>query len=178
MGVDWNNVLDAGTRGVLERQALVPFLRRQRWMVPAAREIRQARFADWTPLRTGANPSFLAVVAVEYADGGSESCLRAAGARRRRRGRRGAEADARLRARADHRRAQGRDRRRAASTMTRATGWRRLIDGGREVAHQTRQRCAASGRRRWTGDLQPGRWTPRPGRSEQHASHSSPIAPC
>ena len=39
MGVDWNNVLDAGTRGVLERQALLPFLRRQRWMVPAAREI-------------------------------------------------------------------------------------------------------------------------------------------
>ena len=75
MGVDWNNVLDAGTRGVLERQALLPFLRRQRWMVPAAREIRQARFADWSPLRAGAHPSFLAVVAVEYADGDSESCL-------------------------------------------------------------------------------------------------------
>ena len=35
MGVDWNNLLDAGTRAVLERQALLPFLRRQRWMVPA-----------------------------------------------------------------------------------------------------------------------------------------------
>jgi len=75
MGVDWNNVLDAGTRGVIERQALLPFLRRQRWMVPAAREIRQARFADWSPLRNGASPSFMAVVAVDYVDGSSESCL-------------------------------------------------------------------------------------------------------
>jgi maltose alpha-D-glucosyltransferase / alpha-amylase len=75
VGVDWNNVLDAGTRGVLERHALVPFLRRQRWMVPAAREIRLARFADWSPLRGGATPSFFTVVTVEYADGGAESCL-------------------------------------------------------------------------------------------------------
>jgi len=75
MGVDWSNVLDAGTRGVIERQALLPFLRRQRWMVPAAREIRQARFADWAPLRNGARPSFMAIVAVDYVDGGSESCL-------------------------------------------------------------------------------------------------------
>jgi maltose alpha-D-glucosyltransferase / alpha-amylase len=75
MGVDWNNVLDGGTRGVLERQALVPFLRRQRWMMPATREIRQARFADWTILRAGTNPSFLAIVAVEHVDGGIESCL-------------------------------------------------------------------------------------------------------
>src|SRR3954454_12454508 len=75
MGVDWNNVLDAGTRAVLERQALLPFLRRQRWMVPAAREIRQARFADWAALQTGSHPSFLAIVGVDYVDGGSESCL-------------------------------------------------------------------------------------------------------
>ena len=75
MGVDWTNVLDGGTREVLERQALLPFLRRQRWMVPAARAIRQARFADWSPLAAGAHPSFLAIVAVEYADGGRESCL-------------------------------------------------------------------------------------------------------
>ena len=75
MGVDWNNVLDAGTREVLERDALLPFLRRQPWMVPAAREIRQARFTDWAPLTAGAHPSFLAIVAVEYADGDRESCL-------------------------------------------------------------------------------------------------------
>ena len=53
---------------------LLPFFR-QRWLVPATREIRQARFADWSPLRAGANPSFLAIVAVEYADGGSDVCL-------------------------------------------------------------------------------------------------------
>src|SRR5258707_683931 len=53
MGVDWNNVLDAGTRGGIERQALLPFLRRQRWMVPAARENRPGRVADWSPLRSG-----------------------------------------------------------------------------------------------------------------------------
>jgi maltose alpha-D-glucosyltransferase/alpha-amylase len=75
MGADWNNLLDGGTRGVLERQALLPFLRRQRWMVPAAREIRQARVADWSPIAAGAHPSFLAIVAVEYADGDSQSCL-------------------------------------------------------------------------------------------------------
>src|SRR5262245_2246307 len=31
MGVDWQNVLDGGTRAVLERQALRPYLQRQRW---------------------------------------------------------------------------------------------------------------------------------------------------
>jgi maltose alpha-D-glucosyltransferase/alpha-amylase len=75
MGGDWNNLLDAGTRDVLERQALLPFLRRQRWMVPAARELRQARFADWVPLVAGPHPSFLAIVSVEYVDGDSASCL-------------------------------------------------------------------------------------------------------
>src|SRR5207237_8037888 len=75
MGVDWTNMLDAGTRSVLERQALVPFLRRQRWMVPAAREIRVARFADWTPLRAGDRPAFLTIVHVEYVDGSSEHCV-------------------------------------------------------------------------------------------------------
>jgi maltose alpha-D-glucosyltransferase/alpha-amylase len=74
MGADWNNLLDAGTRAVLERQALLPFLQRQRWMAPA-REIRHARFADWAPLRSGQHPAFLAVVTVDYVDGDSESCV-------------------------------------------------------------------------------------------------------
>ena len=74
MGVDWNNLLDAGTRNVLERQALLPFLRRQRWMAPA-RELRQVRFADWAALRAGQHPAFLAIISVDYVDGGSESCL-------------------------------------------------------------------------------------------------------
>jgi maltose alpha-D-glucosyltransferase/alpha-amylase len=75
MGVDWQNVLDGGTRGVLERQALRPFLQRQRWFASKSREIRQAQFTDWTLLRAGANPSFLAVIAVGYVDGHSEAYL-------------------------------------------------------------------------------------------------------
>src|SRR6185503_7090482 len=73
MGVDWQNVLDAGTRTVLERQALRPFLQRQRWFASKSREIRQTRFSDWAPLRTGAAPAFLAIASVEYADGWRES---------------------------------------------------------------------------------------------------------
>src|SRR5712692_3010417 len=75
MGVDWQNVLDAGTRAVLERQALRPFLHRQRWFAAKSREIRQTRFNDWTRVRGGAHPAFLTVVSVEYADGWSESYL-------------------------------------------------------------------------------------------------------
>jgi maltose alpha-D-glucosyltransferase/alpha-amylase len=73
VGVDWQNVLDAGTRAVLERQALRPFLARQRWFAAKSREIKQARFTDWAPLRTGAAPAFLAIASVEYADGWRES---------------------------------------------------------------------------------------------------------
>jgi maltose alpha-D-glucosyltransferase/alpha-amylase len=75
MGVDWQNVLDAGTRTVLEKQALGPFLQRQRWFAAKSREIRQARFTDWTSLRGGAEPSFLAIASVEYGDGWIESYL-------------------------------------------------------------------------------------------------------
>ena len=147
MGVDWTNMLDGGTRGVLERQALVPFLRRQRWMVPAAREIRQARFADWTPLRAGDRPAFLTIVHVEYVDGTSERLRAAAGARRRRRGGRGAQADAVVRAREGHRRAQGRDRRRP----DRQRHPRSVVRGDRgrtRPDHETRQRARRAGARR------------------------------
>src|SRR5205823_10905581 len=73
VGVEWQNVLDGGTRAVLERQALCPFLQRQRWFASKSREIRQARFSDWTAIRSGANPAFLAIVSVEYTDGWAES---------------------------------------------------------------------------------------------------------
>ena len=53
MGVDWQNVLDAGTRAVLERQALRPYLQRQRWFASKTRDIRMVRFTDWAPLRSG-----------------------------------------------------------------------------------------------------------------------------
>jgi maltose alpha-D-glucosyltransferase/alpha-amylase len=73
MGVDWQNMLDAATRGILERQALAPFLQRQRWFASKSRTIRQVRFSDWTSLRAGNTPAFLAIVSVEYTDGWNDS---------------------------------------------------------------------------------------------------------
>ena len=71
-GVVWDAVLDGSMRMIVEKQALVPFLQRQRWFAGKARAITAARFVDWTTLRRGAHPAFLAVVAVDYADGGSD----------------------------------------------------------------------------------------------------------
>jgi maltose alpha-D-glucosyltransferase/alpha-amylase len=73
MGVDWQNVFAGGTRTVLEKRALVPFLQRQRWFASRSRDVRQARFTDWTLLRGGATPSFLTIASLEYSDGWTES---------------------------------------------------------------------------------------------------------
>jgi maltose alpha-D-glucosyltransferase / alpha-amylase len=73
MGVEWQNVLDAATRGILERQALAPFLERQRWFASKARTISTVRFSDWTPIRKGAAPAFLAIVSADYTDGWTDS---------------------------------------------------------------------------------------------------------
>jgi len=73
VGVDWEGLLDGGTRGVIEKQALRAFLQRQRWFAAKAKQIRQARFSDWTAIRRGAHPAFLTIVAVEYADGVNEA---------------------------------------------------------------------------------------------------------
>jgi maltose alpha-D-glucosyltransferase/alpha-amylase len=73
VGVDWQNILDAATRIVLERQALAPFLQRQRWFASKARTIKQARFTDWSSIREGTHPAFLAVVSIEFVDGWTES---------------------------------------------------------------------------------------------------------
>jgi maltose alpha-D-glucosyltransferase/alpha-amylase len=73
VGMDWQNLLDGGTRSVLEQRALVPFLQRQRWFGSRARDVRRARFTDWATFRTGATPSFLTVISLEYADGWTES---------------------------------------------------------------------------------------------------------
>src|SRR5207244_5075563 len=75
VGVDWQRILDSGTRTVLERQALAPFLQRQRWFTSKSRDIRRAWFSDWTSLRTGAAPAFLSVVSVEFVDGSLEAYL-------------------------------------------------------------------------------------------------------
>jgi len=73
VGPDWTNILDSGTRTVLERQALAPFLQRQRWFTARTRQLRHARFTDWTPLRASTNPAFLTIVSVEFTDGWTES---------------------------------------------------------------------------------------------------------
>jgi len=75
VGVDWEGVLSTGTRGTLERHALIPFLKRQRWFASKSREIRQVRFTDWATIRTGSTPAFIALVSVGYADGWSEDYL-------------------------------------------------------------------------------------------------------
>jgi len=75
VGADWQNVFDGGTRAVLERQALKPFLQRQRWFASKAREIRRVEFSDWTTLRTLRDPSFITVASVEFTDTSRESYL-------------------------------------------------------------------------------------------------------
>jgi maltose alpha-D-glucosyltransferase/alpha-amylase len=72
VGVVWDSVLDGGLRSIIERQALVPFLERQRWFGGKARPLAAARFVDWTTLRHGAHPAFLTIVEAEYRDGGRE----------------------------------------------------------------------------------------------------------
>src|SRR5205814_2059219 len=73
VGVDWQNLLDGASRSILEQRALIPFLQRQRWFASKAREIRRARFSDWTMLRGGTNPAFLTIASVDLGDGESES---------------------------------------------------------------------------------------------------------
>ena len=75
VGVDWTNILDGGTRAILERQALRAFLLRQHWFDSTSREIRRVSFSDWTGIRSGASPAFLSIVSVEYTDGWTDSYL-------------------------------------------------------------------------------------------------------
>jgi len=71
-GVVWDSVLDGSMRLIIERQALVPFLQRQRWFGGKARQVARARFVDWVMLRKGAHPSFSTLVETEYQDGAKE----------------------------------------------------------------------------------------------------------
>ena len=64
----WESLLDGATRALLERDALIGFLTRQRWYAAKARHATRARFADWTMM--DANPPlFFCIVEVEYAGG-------------------------------------------------------------------------------------------------------------
>jgi maltose alpha-D-glucosyltransferase/alpha-amylase len=75
VGVDWQTVLDISTRNVLERQALRPFLQRQRWFGAKARDIRHVRFSDWARIRGGANPAFISMISVTYEDGSIDTYI-------------------------------------------------------------------------------------------------------
>jgi maltose alpha-D-glucosyltransferase/alpha-amylase len=71
-GVVWDSILDGSMRSIIERQALLSFLGRQRWFGGKARPLASAKFVDWTTLRKGAHPAFLTIVEAEYKDGGRE----------------------------------------------------------------------------------------------------------
>ena len=71
----WDSILDGSMRSIIERQALAPFLERQRWFGGKARPLAATRFVDWVTLRRGAHPAFLAIVEAEYQDGGRERYL-------------------------------------------------------------------------------------------------------
>jgi maltose alpha-D-glucosyltransferase/alpha-amylase len=68
-GAAWETLLDGNVRTLIEREALVPFLKRQRWFAGKARAIRSARIADWAVLTRGGEPTFLTFVEVLYGDG-------------------------------------------------------------------------------------------------------------
>jgi maltose alpha-D-glucosyltransferase/alpha-amylase len=71
-GVVWDSLLDGGVRELIERQALVPFLLRQRWFGGKARPMASARISDWATLRRGAHPAFVMIVDVQYREGGAD----------------------------------------------------------------------------------------------------------
>ncbi len=72
MGVAWDTLLEGNVRTLIEREALAPFLLRQRWFGGKARSIRAARLVDWGLARRGQHPLFLTMVEVEYHDGGRQ----------------------------------------------------------------------------------------------------------
>jgi maltose alpha-D-glucosyltransferase/alpha-amylase len=73
VGTNWENVLSSSTRVVLERQALMPFLKRQYWFTGRDREMRQARFTDWAMIRKGTYPAFATLASAHFGDGWVET---------------------------------------------------------------------------------------------------------
>jgi maltose alpha-D-glucosyltransferase/alpha-amylase len=73
VGANWETVLDSATRQILERQALAPYLARQRWFASKSRVLQDVHFSDWSMLRSGTTPAFLTLVTATYEDGWSES---------------------------------------------------------------------------------------------------------
>jgi maltose alpha-D-glucosyltransferase/alpha-amylase len=75
IGTNWESALDNATRTLIERQAILPFLRRQPWFGSRMREVRKVRFNDWGRIRDGRNPAFLTAASIAFADGGAETYL-------------------------------------------------------------------------------------------------------
>ncbi len=75
MGAAWDTLLEGNVRGLIERDLLADFLRRQRWFGGKARELRRVRFADWGLVRRTPSPLFVTIVEAEYGDLGRERYL-------------------------------------------------------------------------------------------------------
>ncbi len=71
-GVAWDTLLDGALRRYVEREALVGFLQRQRWVGVRPGEIATARFADWALVRAGAHPVFLTLIEAKLAASGAD----------------------------------------------------------------------------------------------------------
>lgn len=74
-GVVWDAIFDGSMRSIIERQALVQFLQRQRWFGRKSQTVAGARFVDWKTVRRGAQPAFLTIVETRDADGGLDRYL-------------------------------------------------------------------------------------------------------
>jgi maltose alpha-D-glucosyltransferase/alpha-amylase len=69
VGPDWDRLLDSDVRTLIERRYLRPFLARQHWFTREIGDVESARFEDWITLVRGAEPLFLAVIAVRLRHG-------------------------------------------------------------------------------------------------------------
>jgi maltose alpha-D-glucosyltransferase/alpha-amylase len=72
MGAAWDTLLEGNVRGLIERDLLPDYVRRQRWFGGKARQLARVRFADWGLVRRAPAPVFATVLQAEYADGGQE----------------------------------------------------------------------------------------------------------
>jgi maltose alpha-D-glucosyltransferase/alpha-amylase len=68
----WDTLLEGNVRRLVDRECLPRYLPRQRWFAGRARQLTSAQIVDWSLIRKGRDPVFLAIVRATYADGGSE----------------------------------------------------------------------------------------------------------
>jgi maltose alpha-D-glucosyltransferase/alpha-amylase len=72
MGAAWDTLLEGNVRGLMERDLLPDYVRRQRWFGGKARQLSRVRFADWGLIRRTPSPVFATILQAEYLDGGRE----------------------------------------------------------------------------------------------------------